>query len=353
MVTLAQRMRSEQKRRTSDARGTPCCRAGSSSLSRSPISGFCSWWRATATACARSRAASVSRLWIYPLSLAIYCTSWTFFGSVGLASRGGFDFLTIYIGPMLMVGLGYPLIVAHRAARQGTEHHLDRRPDRRALRQEPGGGGDRGADRHRRHDPLHRAAAQSGVVFGRHDHGAARRTARWQPMLGDSALFVALFMAAFAVLFGTRHIDATEHQDGLMLAIATESIVKLVAFLAVGIFVTFVMFPGPLALVRARAGAAADRGGADARAAACRFLRHDGAVAVRDRAAAAPIPRQRGREPQRGRNPPRRLAVPALSGAHQSVCAADRDRRPARFSARPLRRRHVRAGAAAHGPFEH
>ncbi len=67
-------------------------------------------------------------------------------------------------------------------------------------------------------------------------------------MLGDSALFVALFMAAFAVLFGTRHIDATEHQDGLMLAIATESIVKLVAFLAVGIFVTFVMFPGPLAL---------------------------------------------------------------------------------------------------------
>ena len=84
-------------------------------------------------------------------------------------------------------------------------------------------------------------------------------------MLGDSALFVALFMAAFAVLFGTRHIDATEHQDGLMLAIATESIVKLVAFLAVGIFVTFVMFPGPLALFAPRAGAAEDRGGADPR----------------------------------------------------------------------------------------
>ena len=48
---------------------------------------------------------------IYPLSLAIYCTSWTFFGSVGLASRTGFDFLTIYIGPMLMVGLAYPLII--------------------------------------------------------------------------------------------------------------------------------------------------------------------------------------------------------------------------------------------------
>src|SRR5438874_13321558 len=47
---------------------------------------------------------------IYPLSLAIYCTSWTFFGSVGLASRTGFDFLTIYLGPMLMIGLCSPLI---------------------------------------------------------------------------------------------------------------------------------------------------------------------------------------------------------------------------------------------------
>src|SRR3954464_9302106 len=52
-----------------------------------------------------------SRLFIYPLSLAIYCTSWTFFGSVGLASRTGYDFLTIYVGPILMVGLFWPLIL--------------------------------------------------------------------------------------------------------------------------------------------------------------------------------------------------------------------------------------------------
>src|SRR4051794_36007598 len=51
-----------------------------------------------------------SRLLIYPLSLAIYCTSWTFFGSVGSASRTGFEFLTIYIGPVLMIGLFAPLI---------------------------------------------------------------------------------------------------------------------------------------------------------------------------------------------------------------------------------------------------
>ena len=113
-----------------------------------------------------------SRLLIYPLSLAIYCTSWTFFGSVGSASRTGYEFLTIYIGPVLMIGLFAPLLVAHRAAGQGAEHHLDRRLHRRALRQGPGGGGDRGADRHRRHRSLHRAAAQGGVGLARDHHRA-------------------------------------------------------------------------------------------------------------------------------------------------------------------------------------
>src|SRR2546423_8905421 len=67
------------------------------------------------------------------------------------------------------------------------------------------------------------------------------------PLIGDMALIVTLAMAAFAVLFGTRQTDATEHQHGLMLAVATESIVKLVAFIAAGAFVTFWMF-GPVEL---------------------------------------------------------------------------------------------------------
>ena len=72
-------------------------------------------------------------------------------------------------------------------------------------------------------------------------HAASRCSATWR-------FIVALSMALFAVLFGTRHIDATEHQDGLMLAVAAESIVKLLSFLAVGIFVTFWIFDGPVAL---------------------------------------------------------------------------------------------------------
>ena len=189
-----------------------------------------------------------SRLWIYPLSLAIYCTSWTFFGSVGLASRTGFDFLTIYIGPILMVGLGYPLIL--RIVRIAKGQNITSIADLIAARY--------GKSQAVAATvaliaivgmvpyialQLKAVSASVGTIMA-----AGSPPGALAPMLGDSALFVALFMATFAVLFGTRHIDATEHQDGLMLAIATESIVKLVAFLAVGIFVTFVMFPGPLEL---------------------------------------------------------------------------------------------------------
>src|ERR1700728_624809 len=188
-----------------------------------------------------------SRLVIYPLSLAIYCTSWTFFGSVGLASRTGFDFLTIYIGPMLMIGLGFPLLI--RIVRLAKGQNITSIADLIAARY---GKSQAGAATVALiaivgmvpYIALQLKAVSSsvGTIWPQAYPGAA------QPIVGDSALFVALLMAAFAVLFGTRHTDATEHQDGLLLAVATESIIKLLAFLAVGIFVTFVMFHGPFDL---------------------------------------------------------------------------------------------------------
>ncbi len=193
-----------------------------------------------------------ARLLIYPLSLAIYCTSWTFFGSVGVAARTGFDFLTIYIGPVLMVGLAYPLII--RIVRLAKGQNITSIADFIAAR-------------YGKSQAVAATVALIAIVgmipyialqlkavsasVGTILAAASAGSSAAQPLLGDIALFVALLMAAFAVLFGTRHIDATEHQDGLMLAIATESVIKLVAFLAVGIFVTFVMFPGPLALFQA------------------------------------------------------------------------------------------------------
>jgi Na+/proline symporter/signal transduction histidine kinase len=196
-----------------------------------------------------SSSSSSARMMIYPLSLAIYCTSWTFFGSVGLASRTGYDFLAIYVGPMLMIGLATPLIL--RVVRLAKAQNITSIADFIAAR-------------YGKHQAVAATVAMIAIV-GTIPYIALQlkavsaslstilahldmTTGMTQPVLGDIALFVALAMAAFAVLFGTRHIDATEHQDGLILAIATESIIKLVAFVTVGVFVTFFMFDGPAAL---------------------------------------------------------------------------------------------------------
>src|ERR1700694_3956392 len=191
-----------------------------------------------------------SRMLIYPLSLAIYCTSWTFFGSVGFASRNGWGFLAIYIGPMLMMGLCYPLVL--RIVRLAKAQNITSIADFIAAR-------------YGKHQAVAATVALIAIIgtvpyialqlkavsgsLGTILAHIESSTGRYQPEMGDLAFFVALAMAAFAVLFGTRQIDATEHQDGLILAIATESIVKLVAFTAVGLFVTFVLFDGPTALL--------------------------------------------------------------------------------------------------------
>jgi Na+/proline symporter/signal transduction histidine kinase len=184
---------------------------------------------------------------IYPLSLAIYCTSWTFFGSVGFATRTSVDFLAIYIGPILMVGLCTPLL--RRVILLAKSQNITSIADFIAAR----------------YGKSQAVAATVALIamIGSVPYIALQLKAVASsletilsedqafssiPILGDIALTVTLAMAAFAVLFGTRQADATEHQHGLMLAVATESIVKLVAFLAVGAFVTFWMFT-PVELV--------------------------------------------------------------------------------------------------------
>jgi len=195
---------------------------------------------------------SRARLLIYPLSLAIYCTSWTFFGSVGSASRTGYEFLTIYIGPMLMIGLFSPLLL--RIVRLAKTQNITSIADFIAARYGKGQAVAATVALIAIIGTIPYIALQlKAVSFSLETILAQIAPANdvSNPFLGDIALFVALSMATFAVLFGTRHVDATEHQDGLMLAIAAESIVKLFAFLAVGIFVTFWMFGGPSALFEA------------------------------------------------------------------------------------------------------
>ncbi|MFE1598479.1 NahK/ErcS family hybrid sensor histidine kinase/response regulator [Methylobacterium sp. ID0610] len=196
---------------------------------------------------------------IYALSLAVYCTSWTFFGSVGLASRSGLDFLTIYVGPVLVIGLG---------------HRMVARVVRIAKAQNSTSIADFVAARYGKSERIAalvcliaivgaipyialqlRAVAASLQVFLHATDGAG---AGIQNLMGDLGLFTALVLAGFAVAFGTRHADATEHQDGLTLAIALESLVKLLAFLVVGGFVIgWILRDAPVVTPEAMASGAA------------------------------------------------------------------------------------------------
>ncbi|MBF9195739.1 PAS domain-containing hybrid sensor histidine kinase/response regulator [Microvirga terrestris] len=186
-----------------------------------------------------------ARSTIAALALAVYCTSWTFFGSVGLASRSGFDFLAIYIGPILVIGLGYPLVA--RIVRIAKTQNISSIADFVAAR-------------YGKSEPVAalvslialvgsvpyialqlKAVSSSLDVFLSDADGASLSQL---PFIGDLALVAALVLAGFAVAFGTRHTDATAHQNGLLLAISIESLVKLIAFLIIGGYITFVMFNG-------------------------------------------------------------------------------------------------------------
>ena len=203
---------------------------------------------------ARRRSPATPRPLIYALSLGVYCTSWTYFGSVGVASRAGFEFVPIYLGPILVFALGWPVVraIVDVAKRQNIASIADFIAARYGKSEALGA--------------LVAVIAIVGVVpyisiqlkalsfalgtIIASENGQAANQVPL-PFSGDAALFITLALALFAILFGTRRIDTTEHQAGMMLAIAVESVVKLIAFLAVGIFVTFAMVGGPGRLVEA------------------------------------------------------------------------------------------------------
>ena len=195
------------------------------------------WWGDSA---GRRFASGRSRAFVYALSLAVYCTSWTYYGSVGLASEHGLDFLPIYIGPILVIGLGAPFIarVANLARAQNVTTVADFVSARYGKSQ-----------------PVAAVAALIALVGSAPDVALQLKAVaptvlmvvdsfdrgRLTPGAPSTSFYLAVsfLLALFAMAFGTRRINPKEHQDGLILAIAVELIVKLVAFLAVGAFVVW------------------------------------------------------------------------------------------------------------------
>ncbi|MDB5812590.1 MAG: periplasmic sensor signal transduction histidine kinase [Betaproteobacteria bacterium] len=190
----------------------------------------------------------IANPYIYTLSLAVYCTSWTFYGSVGRAATSGIGFLPIFLGPTLMAVLWWYLMV--KMIRISKANRITSIADFVASRygksQLLGG--------------LVTVIAVIGIVpyislqlkavsnsfsiILKFPALAAPEAQTTIPLLADNTFYIALLLAVFTILFGTRHLDASERHEGLVAAIAFESVVKLLAFIAVGVYVTYVLYDG-------------------------------------------------------------------------------------------------------------
>ena len=198
------------------------------------------------------RAATRARPYVFAFSIAIYCTSWTFFGSVGLAAEKGFQYLGIYIGPILVFTFGFRFL--RRIMRLAKSERITSVADMLASRYGKSFGVASLATIIAAMAAVPYIAIQLKAISGSFDiftrHLGGTMTSS-EFVIADFSFLVAASLGAFAILFGTRHADATEHQDGLILAVAVESVIKLTAFLTAAIAVTFFLFGSPSDLVAA------------------------------------------------------------------------------------------------------
>jgi Na+/proline symporter/signal transduction histidine kinase len=187
--------------------------------------------------------------YIYALSLGVYATAWTFYGSVGRAASDGVGFLPIYIGPTLMMILWW--FVVRKIIRISKINRLTSLADFVASRYGKSAllGG------------LVTVIAVVGIlpyislqlkaistsfqILLQYPEIVMPQKIGTGAILNDTAFYIAIFLAMFTIAFGTRQLDVAERHEGMVAAVAFESLVKLIAFLAVGIYVTFVMFDGP------------------------------------------------------------------------------------------------------------
>jgi len=186
--------------------------------------------------------------YVYSLSLAVYATAWTFYGSVGRAASDGIGFLPIYIGPTLMIALWW--IVVRKILRISKLNRITSLADFVASRYGKSAllGGLVTLIAVIGILPYIslqlKAVSSSFTILVRYPEIVMPSGLGDAPIREDTALWVAMILAAFTIAFGTRHLDAAEHHQGMVAAIAFESLVKLLAFLAVGVFVTFGMYDG-------------------------------------------------------------------------------------------------------------
>lgn len=180
--------------------------------------------------------------YIYALSLAVYCTAWTFYGSVGRAATGGVAFLPIYLGPTILAPLW--LLLLRKMVLISKAQRITSIADFLSARYGKSGLVGGLATIICIVGILPYIALQLKAVGNSFDLLLDRSFDVSRPFYADTTLFVTMGLAAFTILFGTRHLDLNERHEGLVAAIAFESLVKLLAFLTVGVFITYGVYDG-------------------------------------------------------------------------------------------------------------
>ncbi len=191
---------------------------------------------------------SVMNATVYALGIAVYCTSWTFYGSVGRATTGGFSFLTIYLGPTIMFLFAVVILKMIRISKTLRLTSIADFISARYGKSQLLAG-------------LVTIIAVIGIIpyialqlkaisyslkilFPDDPEALIPDALEALAFMPDSTAIIAIILAAFTIVFGTRHLDVTERHEGMVLAVAFESLFKLIAFMAVGIYVVWFLNDG-------------------------------------------------------------------------------------------------------------
>ncbi|GAL88531.1 sodium:solute symporter family transporter [Jejuia pallidilutea] len=184
----------------------------------------------------------VNNPYVYTLSLAVYCSAWTYYGSIGIAANTGVNFLPIYLGPIIAAPLW--IVVLRKIIRISKQHKISSIADFISLRY--------GNNRFLGalvtvvclfatlpYISLQLKAVSETFEIISDDTSYISTT-----VIDDSTFYVALLLAIFATFFGTQNTDASEKHKGIVATVALESVLKLVFFLVIGAYITFYLFDG-------------------------------------------------------------------------------------------------------------
>ena len=188
----------------------------------------------------RSHSKWTNNPYIYSFSLAVYCTAWTYYGSIGLAANSGLSYLPIYLGPIIVIPTW--MIILKRIIRISRVNKISSIADFISLRY----GNSRFLG----------ALVTMICIFGIVPYISLQlksisdtfhivtNTESNSNIFNDTTTYVCLALAIFASYYGTRYVDASEKKRGIVTAVAIESILKLLFFLIIGIYVTYFVYDG-------------------------------------------------------------------------------------------------------------